>query len=282
MIPNEGPEFFPVETDKAVAVGAGTAPREAYGPGGPAGQGHPFAGGRDRGAMERGDLEACPRAGGQRRRPAGRAGERENAWNRAFPRREDEPARGDEVVGLAAPQVRDDGGERPTFQRLLHGPERVGAGHGAHHHKPCGVEPMRREARSVGGAPLPPRAVLDDPDHGRARAAGEAGGQRQRETAGGAGIAGARRHHLMYGATPEAAAQHMVERDPPPQRDLAGAAPVAEPWRKAAIAGDPGDGVAQKTDLFRPAAWRHRLTPRCDCRANCSVFVLIDSGGYAT
>ncbi len=248
-------------------------------PGRAAGQGRALARGGGGLARHGLHLEARARCARQVRRQTGRAGRNQHARRAALARGEHEPARGGEIIGLEAPDLRHHGSQAPALQRLFGGPKAVGAARRLDDDEASRVDPMRGQARRIRLSRLRAHMILDDPDD-RAAAperGGEAGGKRQREAAGGRGIAGTLGDDLVQCAASQAAGQRRVERGFRTQGDAAGRLAPCRRGRHSAVALlDAGDGIAQKADFFRPVARRHRAAPRL-----CSLFVpyrFLDSG----
>lgn len=261
MIPKDRPETILIQGE-TVAAGAGADARDAHLPGGKPGQRRPPAG---RGAMRAGhgaDLEAGARRARQLAGLACRAGRQHQPRRATLLRGQDQPARRREIIGFEAPDLPHNGGDGLALQRLFHRPEAVGTAGGVDDDETRGVDAMGGQARRIRDAGLRLGMVFEHPHDGRGmiQRGGEAGGESQRETAGGGRIAGARRDDLVQRPAPEAAFQRLVEPGVLAQRDAARPGGRGKSRRCAAsITLDMSDGRTQNADLFRPAAARHRV-----------------------
>lgn len=203
-------------------------------------------------ARPRPDLET--RVGAARKRVgAGKTREEEKAGRRVLLRCQNQTARGGKIIGFRRPDLPHDGGRRPAFQRLFHGPERLFRARRMDEEEASRIDPMMGEARSIKRALFEPGEILADPDDGSPVSRRfQAGGERQRKTGRRGMITGARRDDFMQGAGLEAADEHAIEagvaeRNARPRR-------FARRQHSQVCGLDPGDLAAQKAQPFRTRA----------------------------
>ena len=155
---------------------------------------------------------------------------------------------------LGAPELRQHG-RSPQLQGLFDGPKGRARILGADQDQPVRIDPMGREAGSIGRPRLGGRAILDDPDQG-ARA-GAASRDREGEAGRRGIVAFVMGHDLVQRTAPQSPGQKVVERQGPvaePDRGKSGRGiepassngtpPSPEPARL-----DPGHGIAQSGDV---------------------------------
>ena len=196
----------------------------------------------------RGDLDAQFGGAGKGRRAQGG----EDAERAAPPRREQEPARGGEVVKTGVQKTLGDNGRAgAAFQRLLHRRQRLARAPRADQGDMREVRPRRRESAPIGQAEFAGREILDDEEE-RAPAPRPPRRPRQSQRED-----GRRRRVRRAGGQDFAQAPPRRQKRREKTRRLLGHRDPRR-GRRALARLKGGDAAAQKGDAFRNAALRHR------------------------